>query len=255
MIVRSQESGVRGKRLTFHVSRLTFLSFFTFYFSLFTLIGCAGTPKKAETKLPEQSAREEARTEGSLWIGETSRSSLFADTKAKGVGDILTIRVTESSKGSKSASTDTSRESSTSAGITDFFGAPLDFGLKKLYGSRNGTALPFSPTVAADSSSSFKGDGNTSRSSLLEADITARVANVLPNGNLEIEGRREIVVNNEDQVMILRGIIRPEDISSSNVILSTYIADARIEYTGKGILADKQGPGWFTRILDKVWPF
>lgn len=220
------------------------------FFILITLTGCAGTPKKVEVRPPVQAPMEEVRTAGSLWAGETSRNSLFVDTRARGVGDIVTIRVSENSKGSKSAATDTSRKSSTAAGITDFFGASQDLGLDKLYGG-----VGFRPSVAADSSSSFKGDGNTSRSSLLEADITARVIEVLPNGNLSIEGRREIVVNNEEQIMVLGGVIRPEDISSSNTVLSTYIADARIEYTGEGILADKQSPGWFTRILDKVWPF
>ncbi len=261
MIVRGQESGGRRRnmkgewqkvlRLPSYVSRLTFFTLFTIHCSLFTLTGCAGAPKKDAARMPVPSPKEEARTAGSLWAGETSRSSLFTDTRARGVGDIVTVRVSENSKGTKSATTDTSRKSSTAAGITDFFGAPLDFGLDKLYGNRGG----FSPTVAADSSISFKGDGNTSRSSLLEADITARVIELLPNGNLAIEGRREIVVNNEEQIMVLSGVIRPEDISSSNTVLSTYIADARIEYTGKGILADKQSPGWFIRILDKVWPF
>ena len=216
---------------------------------LFILVGCSGAQKQV-VKHPVPVPKEEVRTEGSLWAGESYKSSLFLDTRAKGVGDIVTIRVSENSKGTKSATTNTSNKSATATGISSFFGAPLDFGLDKLYG---GTG--FSPNVAADSSSSFKGDGKTSRSSLLEADITAKVVSVLPSGNLEIEGKREIVVNNEEQVMVLRGIIRPEDISSSNVVLSTYIADARIEYTGDGVLADKQGPGWFTRILDKIWPF
>lgn len=219
-------------------------------FLLLTLTGCAGAPKEVISKPLLPVPQAESRTEGSLWVGETSKSSLFSDTRARGLGDIVTIRVSESSKGTKSASTDTSRKSSTSMGISDLFGAPLDLGFNNLYG-KNG----FKPSVGAETDNSFKGDGNTSRSSLLEADITARVVNVLPNGNLEIEGRREIVVNNEEQLMILTGVIRPEDISSSNVVLSTYIADARIEYTGDGVLAEKQSPGWFTRILDKVWPF
>lgn len=222
----------------------------TIFSILFAVSGCASPQKQVVKQVPVSAPIEEVRTEGSLWAGESSKSSLFLDTRAKGVGDIVTIRVSENSKGSKTATTNTSNKSATATGISNFFGAPLDFGLDKMYG---GTG--FSPNVAADSSSSFKGDGKTSRASLLEADITAKVINVLPSGNLEIEGRREIVVNNEEQIMVLRGIIRQEDISSSNIVLSTYIADARIEYTGDGVLADKQGPGWFTRILDKVWPF
>lgn len=219
------------------------------FLMLILLAGCAGAGKETKSP-PVYVPKEEPRTEGSLWAGENSRSSLFMDTRAKGVGDIVTIRVSENSKGSKSAATNTSNKSATSTGVASFFGAPLDFGLDKMYGSSG-----FSPNMSADSSSSFKGDGKTSRSSLLEADITAKVVNVLSSGNLEIEGKRVIVVNNEEQIMVLRGIIRPEDISSSNVILSTYIADARIEYTGDGVLGEKQRPGWFTRILNRVWPF
>lgn len=215
------------------------------------IVGCAGSHKQAAVKQPLAPPREEPRTEGSLWAGENARSSLFLDTRAKGIGDIVTIRVSENSKGTKSATTNTSNKSATSTGMTSFFGAPQDLGIDALLGRPTG----FNPSMSAESSGSYKGAGNTSRTSLLQADITAKVVNVLPSGNLEIEGRREIVVNNEEQIMILRGIIRPEDISSSNVVLSTYIADARIEYTGDGVLGDKQGPGWFTRILDKVWPF
>lgn len=254
MRMRNAECGmgfsIQRKRFTSDVSRITIYLLFTVHCSLFTLTGCAATPKKEAEKPAIPVSKEEPRTAGSLWAGETSKSSFFVDTRARRAGDVVTIRVSENSKGSKSATTGTSRKSSTSAGITNLFGTPLDLGFDKLYGGAG-----FSPTVTADSDSSFKGDGNTSRSSLLEADITARITDVLPSGNLSIEGRREIVVNNEEQIMVLKGVIRPEDISSSNVVLSTYIADARIEYTGEGVLADRQGPGWLTRILDKVWPF
>jgi len=81
------------------------------------------------------------------------------------------------------------------------------------------------------------------------------VTQVLDNGNLLIEGRRLITVNAEDQYMILTGIIRPEDITNDNLILSQYIADARITYTGRGVVDDKMRPGWLTRIIDWVWPF
>jgi len=89
----------------------------------------------------------------------------------------------------------------------------------------------------------------------MEATISARVMEVLDNGNLSIEGRRQLTVNEEDQFIIITGIIRPEDITADNVIESQFIADARIVYTGKGVINDKMRPGWLTRILDWVWPF
>jgi flagellar L-ring protein precursor FlgH len=78
---------------------------------------------------------------------------------------------------------------------------------------------------------------------------------VLPNGNVTIYGKREMKVNNELQRITVSGIIRPEDIGADNRVKSTYLADARIEYSGEGVIADKQSPGWGIRILDKVWPF
>jgi flagellar L-ring protein precursor FlgH len=89
----------------------------------------------------------------------------------------------------------------------------------------------------------------------LNATITARIINVLPNGNLMIEGRRNIKVNNEDQEIMLEGTIRPRDISPNNTVNSIYVADARISYSGRGIISDRQSPGWLMNIVDKLWPF
>jgi flagellar L-ring protein precursor FlgH len=85
--------------------------------------------------------------------------------------------------------------------------------------------------------------------------MTAQVIQVLPNGRLVIEGSRQVRVNNENQLINVHGVIRIEDIDTTNTILSTSIAEARIELSGEGIVSDKQRPGWFTRILDWVWPF
>jgi flagellar L-ring protein precursor FlgH len=87
------------------------------------------------------------------------------------------------------------------------------------------------------------------------ASIAARVTEVLPNGNLSLFGRRAMKVDNEVQYITVAGIIRPQDVSSSNRVKSTSLADSRIEYYGKGALADKQKPGWGTRIIDNLWPW
>ena len=102
---------------------------------------------------------------------------------------------------------------------------------------------------------SFDGSGSTDRVETMTAFMTARVMNVTTNGNLYIEGRRQIRVNNETQFIILSGLIRPTDISPNNTVLSSYIADAKIEYLGSGSVSDKQRPGWLGRIVDVVWPF
>jgi flagellar L-ring protein precursor FlgH len=109
--------------------------------------------------------------------------------------------------------------------------------------------------VGGSSSNSLTGKGTTSRDSELQARITARVVEVLPNGNLNIEGKRRLAVNAEDQYIVISGTVRPEDITSDNVISSQYIADAKIVYTGKGVVDDKMRPGWLTRVVDWAWPF
>ncbi|MBE9529017.1 MAG: flagellar basal body L-ring protein FlgH, partial [Proteobacteria bacterium] len=82
-----------------------------------------------------------------------------------------------------------------------------------------------------------------------------RIVDVLPNGNLVIEGKKDTILNKELQYLVLSGIVRPEDISEQNTIPSYLMSDARIEYSGKGVLADEQKPGWLGRILDNVWPY
>ena len=151
------------------------------------------------------------------------------------------MRIVESSKGNKNASTKTAKDSSLSTSISAFFGMSPD----KL--SQGG--------VGAETSEKHDGTGSTSRSSELTAVLTAKVIDVLPNGNLLIAGRREVIVNNETQLISISGIVRPEDIGPNNTVLSTYIADAKITYTGEGVIGDKQRVGWFVKIMDAVWPF
>lgn len=187
--------------------------------------------------------------EGALWQDNGPLGELFMDLKARRVGDIVTISIVESSSASNKANTNTSRTSSLSASLTN------------LLGLENSPSFPrgsgFTPfgSIQGSTNNSFKGSGTTNRSGELAASITARVTQVLPNGNLRILGKREITINNERQHIALTGIIRQRDISPDNVILSTYISDAKIAYTGTGVIDDRQNPGWFARVLDSVWPF
>ena len=185
---------------------------------------------------------------GSIWPGESTANMLFTDKKARYEGDIVTIIITESSQGGNNATTDTSRETSVNAGIDAFLG------LDKSILARNAKLNP-KIEIGGTSTNTMKGDGNTKRAGNLAARITARVVRVMGNGNLLIEGRRQITVNAEDQYIVISGIIRPDDISSINTIYSQYIADARIIYTGNGVVNDKMRPGWMTRVIDWAWPF
>lgn len=181
---------------------------------------------------------------GSVW--QASSGGYASDIKARGKGDTLTILITEQASASKEASTGTSRGSTVSAGIPNFLGLETRVG---------GNWIDLANLINANTSSQFDGSGSTSRKENLTATITAKVVEVLPNGNFQIEGRRNVKVNNEDQVILVEGTVRPRDINADNVINSGFIADARITYGGKGIISDRQSPGWLMNIVDKVWPF
>jgi flagellar L-ring protein FlgH len=186
--------------------------------------------------------------EGSLWEEDNYLSGLFRNQKARQIGDIVTIKIVESSKATNKASTQTGRSSDLSAGVANFFGAENE------YSSSSPFFNPFG-SVGGSFDSDFKGDGTTQRSGDLTAYLSARVVDVLPNGNIVVTGSREVMVNNEKQQITLSGIVRPADISADNQVESTFISDAKISYNGKGVLDDSQSPGWLVRTLDKVWPF
>ncbi|MFP4108662.1 MAG: flagellar basal body L-ring protein FlgH, partial [Desulfonatronovibrio sp.] len=111
------------------------------------------------------------------------------------------------------------------------------------------------PLVEAGSVSDFEGSGTTTRNTNVTASISARVVRVMEGGVMQIEGARNIKVNGENQIIVVRGLARARDVASDNSIPSTHLADAHIEVYGKGIVADKQKPGWLTQLLDRVWPF
>ena len=219
------------------------------------LSGCATMAGKASVQAPVgdiQGSQLEAYpvpepSEGSLWADGGS-TKLFVDMRAREVGDLVTVEICETPTAELEANTRTSRDSSIEAGLPDLLGY-----MKAL--EEKNKRLDRTSLFKANFDSDFNGKGFSDRSGTVIASITARVVQVLPNGNLRISGKREVRVNNETQYITISGIIRPEDIEQDNVIQSPYIADARVEYTGKGVIADKQRPGWLTRILDHVWPF
>ena len=219
--------------------------------SLF-MYGCATPePKKIDVRSIPVKAAATPSTMGSIWPGETSRNALFQDLRAKNIGDIVTVTVSEKTSAVKEASTSTSRKSDIDLAITKFLGLPMNFGMRNFLNQDQ----PFSPSIAASNSAAFDGTGTTKRSGVLSAVIATRIVEVMDNGNIVLEGKKDTVVNNEHQYIILSGIARPEDINEQNSVPSYLLSDARIEYSGKGVLADEQSPGWLRRIFDNVWPF
>lgn len=218
---------------------------------LLTLAGCTAPAwdRKAEYKVatyPETPVRVASASGTSLW--DDRGGAFFSDRRARKVNDIVTILVDESAKASKAAGTTLSRDSTTQLGISAFFG--LEKSLAKRNSNMDPTAL-----AAANGQTSFDGAGKTSREESLNTTVTAIVKSALPNGNMEIEAKRTVSVNNENQVMVLHGVIRPEDVSGVNTILSSQIAQARIEYYGEGVVSEKQSPGWMHKVIDHLWPF
>ena len=226
---------------------------FVFFLSIlivFFLSSCVTTPVPPPEP-PKYIYREEKipqTTANSLW---RDGASLFEDSKARRLNDLVTIQVVENIIGSGGADTNAGRESSLDAGVTTFFGAPLNLNLDNFFGKGN----TITPNVKGSAKSDFKGSGETNRSGRIVGTITAKVVEVMPNGNLVLESRKEIVINNEKQILVLRGMARPDDISPNNTILSSMVADAQIYFVGDGIIQDKQSPGWLVRFIDRVWPF
>jgi flagellar L-ring protein precursor FlgH len=194
----------------------------------------------------------------SLW---TDGAGLFEDLKARRVNDLLTILIVESLSGSGKADTETSRDSSADLELAEFLGMPTDFGVQDrslmhhLYNIGNSNAAEFNPVIRGSAKSDFKGEGDTNREGELNATITAKVVEVMPNGNLILESRKELTINNETQILVLRGMARTQDISADNTLISTKLADAQVYYVGDGVIQEKQSPGWLVRVTDYIWPF
>lgn len=167
----------------------------------------------------------------SLWTGQ---GSMFADSKARNVGDLVTLIIVERTEASQAAKTTTAKDGEVS------IGPGLGF-------------LDVIPLIQASGGDSLTAGGTTTRGGSLQAKMTTRVVEVLPNGNLKIEGRQTIVLNGEEQEIVVSGLVRPRDIAPDNTVLSTYVADAHIAFKGTGSLSDNQRPGILTRLFD--WLF
>ena len=225
---------------------------------LFCLLTACSTPHKAvdnrSTVIPKNLYPKKPvhkAQEGSLWPGNTRGNFLFGDDKAAMVGDIITVTVNESATSTQSATTDTSKDTTMDMQTTNVLGLPSNLGIQNFLNM----GTQFDPTVGATVANSMQGSGTVTRNGSLNATISAIITEILPSGNLKIEGRRSVTVNNEEQIMVLRGVVRPQDINFDNTIPSTLIADASISYTGEGVVADEQRKGWLAKILSKVWPF
>lgn len=198
-----------------------------------------------EVVAPKNQAAE-ADTAGGLWRPEARNASLYSDYRAFREQDLVVVRVEENADAKRSADTQLSRDSEISVALQAFLRAA-------------GTATNANPqldaTATAKAGLDFNADGRTARSEKLTATVPAIVKKVLPNGNLFIEGHRVVLVNSEEQHFYISGVVRPIDIAQDNSVRSSYVADAEIEFTGRGVLSDNQKPGLLTRFFNWIWPF
>lgn len=169
--------------------------------------------------------------------------SLFADKKGVAVGDIITIIVQENTSSSKDNSTSTSRKAS------------LDAQLQSLFYSGVLAKAGEMPAVKFNSASGFDGGGKVNNTETITARVAVQVIDVLPNNTLVIEGRKQTKINGETSDVILRGVVRAEDVAADNTVFSYNVANAEIHIVDKGLLRDQQRPGWFHRLWDKISPF
>lgn len=204
------------------------------------------TPKHRNYDLPSAQTRDDAtQSPGSLWHEGRPASMLFTDARALRTNDLVVIKIEEVADAQRRADTDLEHQSSNAAQIDAFLGL-----LNKI-----SPGLDSSLKIGGSNKTSFRGEGKTARSEYLTATVPATVRKVLPNGNLFVEGHRVILVNNEEQHFYISGVVRPIDIDQENSVKSSMVADAEIEFVGRGVLTDNQSQGWLSRHLGWLWPF
>jgi len=196
-------------------------------------------PKHREYDVPASTtSNDHAPSPGSLWRDGRSPAMLYTDARALRENDLVVVKIEEIADAKRSANTDMTHKSDLSAQAA--FNKALSAPNLQVNGSFN---------------RSFSGTGSTARTENLTATVPALVRKVLPNGNLFIEGHRVVLVNNEEQHFYVSGVVRPIDIDQENSVKSSMIADAEIEFTGRGILSENQRQGWLSRLMTYLWPF
>lgn len=180
-------------------------------------------------------------TPGAIYqAGGGSGLSLFADKRARDVGDLLTIQLVENTTAQTNASTQVGKESSLDIGAPSIFGAPVTL---------NGRDVL---SASASGSRDFDGSGRSAQSNRLQGNVTVTVVQRLPNGNLVVEGSKEIRLNQGNELVQVQGIVRPADIGPDNSVMSSRVGDARIVYGGRGAIAQSNAMGWLSRFFNSA---
>lgn len=203
---------------------------------------------------------------GSLYSQAAQPQYLYEDNRARRIGDIVMINVSEKSNAKNKSKTKSNGSNTTNMTVQNYFN---DSEIDPVPGSRQLQKIGIDPAgvlgmkgrvgttpiVNTSRDNQFDSDGETSRESTVTYTIGCRVVNILPGGVMQVEGARQVRVNDDTQIMVVRGLLRPMDVGPDNTVPSTALAEAQIDMFGTGVLADRQKPGWLSRVLDNIWPF
>lgn len=184
-----------------------------------------------------------APTPGAIYAGGQGMS-LYGDRIARDVGDLLTITLVESTTAQTSATTQVSKESELSTGVTSLLGGPVTYKGRDIL------------SASASGERDFDGQGKSSQSNRLQGSVTVSVVQRLPNGNLVVQGEKNLRLNQGDELVQIQGIVRPQDIGRDNTVPSSRVGDARIVYGGRGAIAQANAMGWLGRFFNsRLYPY
>jgi flagellar L-ring protein precursor FlgH len=206
------------------------------------------TARERKYKAGEYASEQSKNKPQTGSIYSEAQTGYLEDTRALRVGDVVLVRIMEKADAEGGATTNLSKETSRSAGVDAMLG--LVPAIQKAYPNIDPKEL-----MSLASSYDFAGEGKTQRAGSLNAMIGVRVKQELPNGDLFVEGTKVVMINYEEQHLYISGVIRPSDIAPDNSVDSRLIADARVEFTGRGDIDDQVERGWLTKFLDAVNPF
>lgn len=213
------------------------------------LTACSNTPQRMgkfeyEPAYPTNIPQAETARNGSLY--QPGAMDLFNDSKARRIGDIITVNLQEKMNAQKRAAANENKTNASSMGAPTILGGTV---------AAAAGGINFLGDTSFDSSHQFNGQGDASQSNSLTGNISVTVVEVIPNGNLVVRGEKWVTINQGEEVIRFAGIIRPADVGPDNSIPSTKVADARIIYSGDGLVSEATQKGWLARFFSNYWPW
>lgn len=209
------------------------------------LAGCSHIEPRVDIKLPTsltpQQIVSQPELNGAIFQTTNAARPLFEDQKPGRIGDILTVAIVEKTSASRSSKSSSAKSSDTKAAVPTLAGLPG----KSFLGAQ----------LAANAANTFEGKGETANDNTFTGTLTVTVVGVLPNGNLVVAGEKQIGINHNTETIRFSGVVNPQTIQAGNVVQSPQVADARLEYRGKGYIDEAQRMGWLQRFFLNAFPF